>query len=164
MLRIPICLAPLLLTLAACGDGGEAGAGADPDADRLANTIEAVAHVKDPSKATPPRRLGVLADADLPPEFRTGPNCRLHDGERLLLLAAAPGAVAHLDGRVVRLAAAAPVGPSGGYFEAPGITVSVGRRAPLGQPSGSPDRAGITIGGNPERPIEKAEASWACLR
>jgi hypothetical protein len=163
MLRFPICAA-VCFGLAACGSGEDPAAEAGSSADQLANTIEAVAHVKDPSEATPPRRLGRLVEADLPEEFSTGPSCRLRDGEHLLLVAAAPGAVARIDGRVVRLATAAPAGPSGAYFEAPGITVSIGRRAPLDEPTGSPDRAGITIGGNAERPIEKAEASWTCLR
>ncbi len=164
MLRFSLCLALLASSVAACGGGDEDEAAAGPGGADLANTIEAVAHVKEPGAAAAPRRLGVLADADLPADLRNGATCRLQDGQDLLLLASAPGAVARIDGRVVRLAVAAPVGPSGAYFEAPGVTVSIGRRAPLGAAPGGPNRAGVTIGGNPDQPIEKAEASWVCLR
>jgi hypothetical protein len=133
----------------------------DPvDAAALANRIEAVAEPeeKDPP---PPPRLAALAAADIPREYRTGPACRLQQGDRLLLLATPLGALVRVDGRVARLGIGAPAGPSGGFFEAAGVTVSVGR--PADGPGGD-GRAGATIGGNPKRPIERLTARWACTR
>jgi hypothetical protein len=115
----------------------------------------------------PPRRLAYLREADLGPEWRVQPSCRLHQQGRLLLVVNDAGAVARVDGRRVQLAVAAPVGPTGGFFTAPGITASVGRIAPFAGYAGDPVRgwpARVTIGGDKERPIEKHEADWICTR
>ena len=151
-----------LPAVAACG--GEAAESADPvEADALANRIAAVAELRE-EKVEPPPRLGPLADADIPAEDRAGAACRFEQGDRLLLLASSSGAIARVDGRVARLRTAGPVGPSGGFFEAPGVTVSIGRRAP---PEAAADaspalHAGATVGGASNRPIEKLAGRWLC--
>ena len=72
-----------------------------------------------------------------------------------------------IDGRRVALALSGPVGPTGGFFTAPGVTVSVGRRDP---PLANADEYGrewparVTIGGDKEREIEKHDATWICTR
>ena len=104
---------------------------------------------------------------DLGPELRSNPACRLHRDGRLLLVVNAAGAVARIDGRRMPLAVSGPVGPTGGFFSSQGVTVSVGRTEPTGNDSaeygmGWPARA--TVGGDKERPLEKQEATWICVR
>lgn len=155
------------LFLASCG--GEEGADepiGDPAPAELANRIENVAHAPTPEEEekAAPRRLGLLNEAALPAEYRTGRACRLTDGTNLILVAAAPGAIASIDGRTVRLRIAGPVGPSGGFFEAPGASVSIALKQPEAAVAGTPaTRAGVTVGGDPDKPIQRREAIWTCL-
>jgi hypothetical protein len=114
-----------------------------------------------------PPRLGDLLQSDVGPELRAEPACRLRRNGRLVLSVNQAGAVARIDGRRVALAVSGPIGPTGGFLTAPGVTVSVGRlEAPV---PGANDyarewRARVTIGGDRERAIEKHEASWSCAR
>lgn len=160
-------LAPFaLLLLAACGgreDGAEPRANSQEEletrldklADRTSEDIE------------PPDRLGDLIEADVGPELRSEPACRLRRNGRLVLTVNGAGAVARVDGRRVPLSVSGPVGPTGAFLAAPGVTVSVGRIEPPlpGADDYARDwRARVTIGGDKERPIEKHEASWSCTR
>ena len=151
----------LCASLAACSGDAPAGPVDEAEAERLAGRIEALA-VLNEAETQPPPRLGTLAAGDIPPEYR-GPACRLQQGETLLLLAAAPGALARVDGRVVRLSVAGPAGPSGGFFKAQGVTVSVGRRVGGSEADGA-SLAGATVGGDPKRPIERLTGRWSCIR
>jgi hypothetical protein len=113
------------------------------------------------------RRLGRLAPAEVGTKFRGRPSCRLEAEGRTLLVARGPSAVTKIDGRVRMLAAAGPVASSGAYFEAPGVTVSIGRRASVAPSADAPGiawPAGVTIGGAPDVPIEKLDAQWRCLQ
>jgi hypothetical protein len=167
-MRIPLPLPVLALLAAACGskDGSDEPVG-DPSPAELASRIERIATerpAEEKAKAAP-RRLGVLTEAQLPPEYRAGATCRLTQGNTLLLVAAAPGALATIDGRVRQLRIAGPVGPSGGFFESPGATVSIGLKPPGGAVPGTPTtRAGATVGGgSPETPLERHDAAWLCV-
>ena len=158
---------PLLcLAAAACGGQKAEDAPALPP-DQLANTIEELHVAKSPDEPqAPPHRMGFLADADVPAEYRAGRACRLEQNGRLALIASTPGAIARIGGRIVRLATAGPVGPSGAYFEAPGLTISIGRRAAVAPGSEQANMrwpAGVTIGGDPKRPLEKLSADWGCF-
>lgn len=152
------------LALAACGGSDEE---VDPEVnstEELENRLEALHELQDP---LPPQRLAYLQAADLGPEMRAGPACRLHQNGVLLLVANASGAVARVDGRRVPLAISGPVGPTGGFFKAPGVTVSVGRTTPFAgnadsYVAGWPARA--TVGGSADIPPEKHEATWICSR
>lgn len=157
-------LAVLLAAAApACGDGDGDPVG-DPAPGELANRIEEIAVERKPEEKPKPPRLGVLDEAGLAPEWRAGPSCRLRRGGRLLLVANAAGALATVDGRAARLAVAGPVGPSGGFFEAPGVTVSIGGRPAAGGEAPGPwMRAGITVGGAPDRPVERHAGEWGCF-
>ena len=155
-----------LCLLAGCG-------GADEEVEPKANSIEELSNRLDKladrttEDIEPPDRLAVLKQADLGPEFQGGPACRLHRDGRLLLVVTAAGGVARIDGRRVALAVSGPVGPTGGFLKAPGVTVSVGRTEPGGLAAVEYGRgwpARVTIGGDPERPIEKHEATWICAR
>lgn len=118
--------------------------------------------LKDPREAEGPR-LGSLTAGDVPADLRQGRGCRLVQGERLLLLANAQGAIARLDGRILRLRIGGPLGPSGGFFVADGASVSIGRTVPAGgQQMISQGPATVSVGGATDRPIEKIDADWAC--
>jgi hypothetical protein len=151
----------LAAALAACGDGPEDQAQAN-SAEELANRIE---HLSELRPEVPPPRLAFLKERDLGPELRTRPACRLHRERKLILVVNASGAVARVDGRRVALAVSGPVGPTGGFFTAPGVTFSVGRTAPVveaaeGYGEGWPAQA--TVGGMKDRDPEKIEATWIC--
>jgi hypothetical protein len=161
----PLHAALLTVLLAACGSKDESQeALGDPTSAELANRIEAVSQIAPEEKKAAPRRLGMLREDQVPAELRTGRACRLSEGDALLLVAGASGGVAMIDGRPVRLRIAGPVGPIGGYFEAPGVTISIGLKPPEGASAGSPaTRAGVTVGGDSAKPIQRHEASWTCL-
>jgi hypothetical protein len=166
-MRAPIFLPLLALAAASCGgeEGSDEPVG-NPSSGELHNRIENVAFVQPEEEAekAAPRRLGVLQEAALPAEYRAGRSCRLTQGANLLLVAATPGAIANIDGRIMPLRIAGPVGPSGGFFEAAGASVSIGLQPPAGAAVGSPTtHAGVTVGGNDSKPIERHEASWICL-
>jgi hypothetical protein len=161
-------LAPLLAAslLAACG-------GREDDATAQANSVEELSNRLDKlsdrttEDIEPPDRLGDLLEADVGPELRAEPSCRLHRDGRLALVVNRAGAVARIDGRRVPLAVSGPVGPTGGFFTAPGVTVSVGGIRPLVDEAqiyarGWPAR--LSIGGDKERPIEKHQGIWTCTR
>jgi hypothetical protein len=157
----------MALLAAACGGGeGSDQPAGDPSPAELANRIENVAFVptKEEEKKAAPRRLGALREGALPAEYRSGRSCRLTQGANLLLVAAAPGAIASIDGRTVQLRTAGPVGPSGGFYEAPGASISIGLKPLEGAAVGAPTtRAGATVGGDDSKPLEQHEASWTCL-
>ncbi|HEX8061820.1 MAG TPA: hypothetical protein VF535_01250 [Allosphingosinicella sp.] len=164
MPRVFLILLPLLL--AACGGPEEDDRPRANSAEELENRLEKLAD-RTSEEIEPAPRMSNLKEADLGPELRSNPACRLHRGGRLLLVVNAAGAVARIDGRRVPLALSGPVGPTGGFLTAPGITVSVGRTEPTGNDAaeygmGWPARA--TVGGDRERPLEKLEATWICVR
>jgi hypothetical protein len=154
------------LFLAGCG-------GPEDDDEPRANSVEELANRLDKladrttEDIEPPDRLAFLRQADVGPRLRTNPSCRLHKDGHVYVLANAAGAVARVDGRPVPLIVSGPVGPTGGFFAAPGVTVSVGRTDPSGGEAGQYGMgwpARVTIGGDKERPIEKHEATWICRR
>jgi hypothetical protein len=162
------CLIPLtaLLLLAACGGPEEDDRPRANSVEELENRLEKLAD-RTSEEIEPAPRMSALEDSDLGPELRSNPACRLHREGRLLLVVNAVGGVARIDGRRVALAVSGPVGPTGGFLTAPGVTVSVGRTEPTGNDSaeygmGWPARA--TVGGDKERPLEKLEATWICVR
>ena len=160
----PLCLAVLLL--AACGDQGDDAVARANSVEELTNRLDKLSD-RTSEDIEPPARLGDLRPEDVGPWPRPGSVCRLARNRRLILLVDSAGAVARIDGRRVTLAVAGPVGPTGGFFTAPGVTVSVGRTKPL--VPGAESAAGawparLSVGGDPERPIEKYEATWACTR
>jgi len=161
-MRFPLPVLALAAALVACGSGGDEQPQAN-SAEELANRIETLSVLQpDPP---PPPRLAFLKEKDLGPELRTRPACRLHRDRKLILVVNASGAVARVDGRRVALAVAGPVGPTGGYFEAPGVTFSVGRIAPVvpeaeGYGQGWPARA--SVGGIKDREPQRIEATWIC--
>lgn len=155
-----------LLLLVACGgreDGAEPRANSQEE---LENRLDKLAD-RTSEDIEPPDRLDDLLQADLSPELRAEPACRLRRNGRLILTVNSAGAVARVDGRRAPLAVSGPVGPTGAFLNAPGVTFSVGRLDPPtfgADEYGREWRARVTIGGDKERPIEKHEASWICTR
>jgi hypothetical protein len=161
-------LAPSLAAflLVACGSQEDGAVAQANSVEELSNRLDKLAD-RTREDIEPPDRLGDLRRADVGPEFRAGPACRLQRDGRIVLVVNEAGAVARIDGRRVALAVSGPVGPTGGFFTAPGVTVSVGRVKPLVAEAESYARswpARVTIGGDRERPLEKHEASWTCTR
>ncbi len=156
-----------LVLLAACGGAEEDDRPRANSVEELENRLEKLADRTSEDIEPPPPRMSNLKEADLGPELRSNPACRLHRGGRLLVVVNASGAVARIDGRRVPLGVSGPVGPTGGFFTAPGVTVSVGRTEPSGNDAaeygfGWPAR--VTVGGDQSRPLEKIEATWICAR
>lgn len=164
---MPRCLFLLAtILLAACGGPEEDDRPRANSVEELENRLEKLAD-RTSEEIEPAPRLSNLKEADLGPQLRSDPACRLHRDGRILLVVNAAGAVARIDGRRVPLEVSGPVGPTGGFFTAPGVTVSVGRTEPTGNDAaeygmGWPARA--TVGGDMERPLEKHEATWICVR
>jgi hypothetical protein len=164
MSRAFLTVLPLLL--AACGGPEEDDRPRANSVEELENRLDKL-HDRTTEEIEPEPRLAFLEVADVGPELRSNPACRLHRDGHLLLVVNAAGAVARIDGRRVPLVLSGPVGPTGGFFAAPGVTVSVGRVEPSGNDAaeygmGWPARA--TVGGDKERPLEKTEATWICQR
>lgn len=156
----------LLLLLAGCG-------GTEDEVEPRANSVEELTNRLDKlsdrttEDIEPPARLAFLQAEDLDARLGANPSCRLHRDGRLYLAVNEAGAVARVDGRRVPLAVSGPVGPTGGFFTAPGVTLSVGRIQPGSGAAAEYGRgwpARVTVGGDKERPIEKHEATWICAR
>ncbi|TFI59145.1 hypothetical protein E2493_06365 [Sphingomonas parva] len=160
--RVIVCLA-IVLFASGCGEEEEGARASNLTADELYNRIEAARELK-PAEDAAPARIGFLALGDVPPDLREGRTCTLsRDGKRLLHVAAG-GAVARIDGRLLRLAIAGPVGPTGGFFEAPGVTISVGRQiAPRAQTGEPPAPATASIGNGKDATVQRVEAIWQCV-
>lgn len=160
-MRGALLLLPLLLSACGSGDGDtHSNAAVDPERlEKLANGM---------TGEEPPPRLGLVQRRDVTPEFEVlRPVCRLSRRGKLILIVNARGAVARIDGRRALLAVSGPVGPTGGFFTGPRVTLSVGRIAPVvaeaeAYAGGWPATA--TLGGDPDREIEKIDATWGCAR
>jgi hypothetical protein len=164
MVRALLILLPLLA--AACGSSEDDAVARANSVEELSNRLDKLSD-RTSEDIEPPARLADLLPADVGPELRAEPACRLHREGRPILVANAAGAVSRIDGRRVALAVSGPVGPTGGFFTAPGVTVSVGRIKPFVNEAQSYARgwpARVSIGGDAERPIEKHRATWLCTR
>jgi hypothetical protein len=165
-MKLPLLWLALILLVACDGPEEDDRARAN-SVEELENRLEKLADRTTESIEPPAARMSNLKEGDLGPELRSNPACRLHRSGRLLVVVNAAGAVARIDGRRVPLAVSGPVGPTGGFFTAPGVTVSVGRTEPSGNDAaeygmGWPARA--TVGGDKDRPLEKIESTWICVR
>ena len=161
-------LAPLaaVLLLAACGGQEDDSVARANSVEELSNRLDKLAD-RTSEDIEPPDRLGDLLQSDVGPELRSEPACRLSREGRLILIVNRAGAVARIDGRRVPLTVSGPVGPTGGFFTARGITMSIGRTRtalPESESYGRGWPARLSIGGDKERPIEKHEATWICTR
>jgi hypothetical protein len=114
--------AAFALLLAGCGQGSPAGNGAGPGENEIRRLSTPEVEVADPQAPARPQPLKVADLAAMP-----APACAFGREGRMLLAATADGAVARVNGQLLHLTHAAPMGPSGGFFEDRQISVSVGR-------------------------------------
>ena len=159
----------LALCVLAAGCGADEEEKTDLPAAELFNTIESARELAPAAGPPAPARLGILSQAELPADLRSGPICRLFNGDRLLLVVGRKGAVARIDRRLQRLTVAGPIGPSGGFLTAPGVTISIGRQAaPPTTVPGAVAPATASIGGGAQGgegadAIQRVAGSWQCL-
>src|SRR3712207_9423941 len=94
-------LAPFLL-LAACSGAEEDDQPRANSVEELENRLEKLAD-RTEEEIEPPARLTPLSNADLGPELRANPACRLHRDRRLYLVVNSAGAVARIRSEVRRV-------------------------------------------------------------
>jgi len=154
--------AVLALLTAGCGREEDREAASELPADELYNRIEAAREADTPAEA-PPARLAPLRLTDIPAELRDRPSCRLARDGRVLLLATTAGAVARLDDRPLRMRIAGLLDSTGGFFEAEGATISVGRQvAPLARGAEPAGLATASIGNRRDAAVGRVEGTWQC--
>ena len=120
-------LTALALVAFAAGCGEEQQPAEEKSAEQLAREIEAVAEVKAPVKESDlPITLVPLKRGDLE-LLGEGPRCFLFRGEKIYFASAANHGALRINGRLTPVLAGGPVGPTGGFFTARDIRVSVGR-------------------------------------
>jgi hypothetical protein len=158
--------AAIALALLAGGCGRSQPQPPPMPADRLANVIDTVSVAKPEAEPEPQvHRLGTLEEAEVPATLGAAPFCRLDRGGRLLLVAHGGRALARVDRRLVSLVFGGAVDTGGGFFTAPGVSISVGRPAPVAREAEAPGMAwpvGITVGGAAKLPLEKLDGTWTC--
>lgn len=132
--------------------------------DQLANAIESVRVEKKEAPPGPPKRLAFLLPRDM--NKASGDIiCTLRQHDRLVLAAGSARALARVDGHVVLLDRSGPMDASAAFFQAPGVTISIGRHAPITREADLPGMAwpvGVTVGGRANVEDEKIDASWSC--
>ena len=116
-------LGPALLLLAGCG--ADPDAGANVTANQLGRLSTPDPEPVDDPLA--PVRLQPLEPGDVTHAGLSGPGCRFSAGDQVLLAANGGDAIARLEGRTIQLVPAGPLAPSGGFFRAGRVTISVGR-------------------------------------
>ncbi len=135
------------MTLAGCGDGETAENLSAADIERLAAPPEAEV---DRSAILQP-----IPDTALVPAA-----CELRRNGELLLLANSGDAVARVEDRLVRLRLSGPLGPSGGFFSADPLAISIGRTGETGEENREP--ALVQVTNRLTGTIREFDASWRC--
>ena len=126
--------AALILLLAACGEDSIVGENQGVTANQIARLSTPEVEIID---AQGPVRPQPLRFADLLGASMRAPDCAFGRDGRMLVAATAGDAIARVNGRLLHFTHAAPMGPSGGFFEDRQLSISVGRtvetRAEAGQ-------------------------------
>lgn len=154
----------VLLLAAGCGGEGDPTAGKSDE--QLRREIEAVATPKPlPEDEPPPFRLRPLKVGEVRQYVGGRPACILIHRGLVFFVTTGSRGIANVDGRTAELAATGPVGPTGGFFSAPGATISIGRvaqyagRAELYAPAWPVD---VAVGGAKEIMPQRLEGRWTC--
>ena len=159
MKRVAGGLATIILLLG-CEDGL-----VSDDRGVTANQIERISTPKeDPRPPDLVERLQPITGADLERGGLVGARCDFSSGGRQLLVAVSGGGLVRFGPHLVRLIAAGPVGPTGGFFEDRRVSVSVGRLSEEGDTAGEtaswPARAIVT---NRRTDVEnEIQGVWTC--
>jgi len=156
---------PTLLLAGGCGSQSDPTAG--KSGEQLRREIEAVATPPvPPEQRPPPPRLAPLTAAEVNGFVQGRASCLLVQMNQVLFATVGATGIARVDRQIRELRAKAPVAGSGGFFAAPGVSLSVGR---VGQYAGeaaayAPDwRAAVAVGGLRGRKPERFEARWRCV-
>lgn len=162
-LRHILCIAASLVA-AACGGDHDPTEGKSPE--QLRREIEAVASPKLlPKDKPPPFRLRPLNVGEVRTFVGDGPACMLVFRDRIHFAASGLKGIARIDERLTNLAAAGPVGASGGFFRADGTTLSIGR---VGQYAGHAETyvpawpVDVAVGGAADIEPQEFQGSWTC--
>jgi len=146
----------VLMSLACCGEGSPASNRKGPSEEEIRRLSTPEVEVVDPQAPVRPQPLKVADLAPMP-----APVCAFGRAGKMLLAASARGAIARVNGHLLHLAGAAPVGPSGGFFEDRQVSISVGRVGETSADTGAwPARITIT-NRRAEAQIE-IEGVWRC--
>jgi hypothetical protein len=155
----------VLLLAASCGSEQPV---TDKSPEQLRREIEALSTPPSLKKEVPKFRLRPLTLDEVRSYAGEGPVCLVLVGERVLFVTNGNQGLARIDGRLARLTASGPVGPSGGFFAAEGATLSIGR---IGQYAGeaaayAPSWTAIVAIGGAARGVkpQQFDAGWTCRR
>ena len=130
------------------------------------NQLEKLASGKQDQPA-PPQAIDLekIGLSDIAAELEPGAGCDLRQGDRVMLVAVQGDAIVRVNGDIVHLVLSGPFSPSGGFFTAPALSVSIGRTSEAGTTLGETtswparvvvtDRTGV-------RPPNEFEALWTC--
>ena len=149
-----------LIGLAGCGrDDGEEVAAA-PDTNQIERLSTPPETVEDPQAGA---RLEPLTEQDIAAAGIGPSHCGFSSNGVLLLASNGSDTIAKIAGEVFHPVPSSPIGPSGGFFEDRGLSISVGRTeagAVYDSAGGAPARATITN----RRTRVQAELTglWAC--
>ena len=134
----------LLLLLSACGGDGEEARGAPPDTNQIERLATPEEVEEDPQASA---RLQPLTPEDVAQAGLSASGCSFRSGSSLLVATGGSDSIARVGGQLVHLIQSSPVGPSGGFFEDRGLSISIGRTeavAAADERLASPARATIT--------------------
>ena len=117
----PVLLLSLLL-LSGCGEE-EKGEGAPPaDINQIERLSTPEDEEQDPQATA---RLQPLTAEDIAQAGLTVHGCSFRSGAALLVATGDSDSIARIGGRVVHLVQSSPVGPSGGFYEHRGLSISI---------------------------------------
>jgi len=105
----------LVLLLAGCGGEGIVSENEGVPENQIERLSTPEVEIADPQAPARPQPLKI---ADLARARMPAPECAFGRDGRMLLAATSGDAIARINGRLLHFTHAAPVGPSGGFFEA----------------------------------------------
>jgi len=152
-----------LLAVAACGSHEEP----EENAADIANIVENIAEVPEPvaEKEAAAPALQPLTQTEIEANLEPGAGCDFSAGASSLFVSTGTSGVAKVNGRVVRFTAGGPTGPSGGFYSAGTLRLSIGRTSEAGAAEGETTswagRLSLSDRATDARPLEVG-GTWRC--
>ena len=150
--------------LVACGSNEEP----QQNAADIANIVENIAELPEPpaeEAATPPPMLEPLSRADIEANLESGAGCDFSPGGDPLFVSAGATAIAKVNGRIARFTAQSPIGPTGGFYTAGTLRLSIGRTSETGnaldEVTSWPARLSLTDRATDAAPL-MVGGTWRC--
>lgn len=157
--------ATALLLAFAGGCSEEQQPAQEKSAEQLMNEIEAVAELKPEVKEGDlPITLVPLKRLDLE-DLGAGARCYLFRGEKIYFASAGGQGILRLNGRLTPVLAGGPIGPTGGFFRARDVRVSIGRTGRYAGPAADyvPGwLADVAVRAHRDGMAQHAQARWTC--